>query len=230
MSTKRNVIMGGIGLTVVFLSVWAIFAQDAAKPVPTPIGEYTKVGMLDVNYIFKKHAKFTEEMTQLKKEADEMDKQMKEQEGTLKTLANQLQSMTVGTTEYTELEGKIARSKAEWTIDVQTQRRTFLQREANVYRLTYAEIENEVEKYSREHNFDIIMRFMGDPVNSNNPESILANINKPIVYYKHEMDITPAILKILAEKHPGTTVEKKEEKKEGKKEENKEEKPDEKGK
>jgi Skp family chaperone for outer membrane proteins len=196
MSMKRKIISSVVGL-LILLSVWAICAEDASKPEPASSGDNTKVALLDVNYIFKNHTAFKEEMDQLKKEADEMDKNMKEQQSLMNADAAQLQKMTVGSTEYTEAESRITRAKTDWTVEIQDQRRKFLHREANAYRLAYADINSIVEKYAREHQIDIVIRFMGDPIDSNNPESILAGINKSVIYYNTKTDITPHILKIL---------------------------------
>jgi Skp family chaperone for outer membrane proteins len=200
MSTKHKIISGGVGLFVVFLAVLAIRAQDAAQSVSEPSGDATKVALLDVNKLFKENAAFKEEMDKLKKDADDMDKKMKEVEAELKASATKLQKMTVGTPEYAELEESLAREKTSWTLKIQTQRREFLQREANIYRLTFQKFSAEVKKYALENQIDLVLRFMGDPVDVNNPESVLADLNKPVVHHNEKLDITPAILKILAEK------------------------------
>jgi Skp family chaperone for outer membrane proteins len=210
MSKKRNIIVGGIGLFVAILSVWAISAEDAPESAHATTGETTKIALLDVNKVFKKNAKFKEEMAQIKKEADEMDKKMKEEEATLRSAANQLTEMSKGSTEYSQLEAQIARSKTEWTVDVQVKRRAFLQREANIYRLTYQEVEEIAGKYARERQIDAVFRFMGDPVDSNSPDSILAEINKPIVWHNEKVDITSAIIQLIAEKQKQASKEEKE--------------------
>ena len=165
-----------------------------------PTGKYAKIALLDVNLIFKEHATFKDEMANLKKEADELDKKLKEQQGLLAVMATQLKELTAGSKEYNELEEKITRYKTDQTIEMQTKRREVYQRESNIYRLTYREIESDVEKYCREHQIDMVIRFVGNPVDSNNPESVLANINKPIVWFNDKLDITSAIIRIITEK------------------------------
>jgi hypothetical protein len=46
----------------------------------------------------------------------------------------------------------------------------------------------------------MVLRFADDPVDSNKPESILAAINRPIIWYDKKLDMTPAILKVFEEK------------------------------
>jgi Skp family chaperone for outer membrane proteins len=207
MSMNRRVISCAAGFFVILLCVWAISAEDAAKPAP--VGECTKIAILNVNKVFKEHSSFKEEMAKLKKEADEMDKNMKEQQAAIQLMENELKDKTIGSQEYMELQGRIAKSRTDWTIDVQNQRGLFIQREANLYRLTYLEIEGIIEKYSREHQFDMVLRIQTDAMDSNKPDSILSYINKPIVWHNGKMDITPAILQLIAEKHKQSPKEEK---------------------
>jgi Skp family chaperone for outer membrane proteins len=199
MSMKRTLIPGGIGLIVVFLAVWAISAEDAAKPASA--GEYARVALLDINKLFKENAAFKKEMTDLKKEADEMDKKMKEQELELRNKAKELGTLSAGSSEYKTMEEDIARLSTDWKLTVQKKRRDFLMRESDIYLQTYQQIETELEKYAREHQFNLVMRFTGDPIDSKNPESVLSSINKQIVWHGESTDITPDLLKIFAEKN-----------------------------
>jgi hypothetical protein len=213
MSKKQTFISGGIGLLVVFLAVWAISADDAAKSAPA--GEYARVALLDINKLFKENAAFNKEMTQLKKDADDMDKKMKDEESSIRDKAKELGKFSPTSSEYKDLEQSLARLSTDYKLSVQTKRREFLMRESDLYYQTYQQFEAEIEKYAREHQFNLVMRFNGDQVDSKNPESILAAINKPVVWHGESIDITPDLLKIFAEKNK-PLEEKKEEKPEPK--------------
>jgi hypothetical protein len=169
MSTKHKIISSGIGLLVIFLTFWAINAQDAVPTASMPVEKPATVALVDINYLFKRNESFNEEMGKLKKDASEMDAKMKE-------------------------------GKTPVPQDVQTKRGEYLQREAEIYRRTFRDISDEITKYSAEHQIDMVLRFSGDPTDANSPEGVLAEINKPVVHYNPKLDITPAILKIMAEK------------------------------
>jgi Skp family chaperone for outer membrane proteins len=200
MSRKRKIISGGVGLFAVFLTFMAIRAQDASKPGAAPAAEPTKVALVDVNYIFKQNAAFKAAMDALKDEADGMDKKMREGQTVMAMSQNQLKGLTPGSSEYAEMEEIIARLKTDLALETQTKRREMLSRQAKLYGQTYREITGEITKYSGERKIDMILKFSGDPVDSNNPDSILQEINKPVVYFNPKLDITTDILKTLAEK------------------------------
>ena len=84
--------------------------------------------------------------------------------------------------------------------EIQLQGQDFLKREAALYNSKYQEIEKTVAEYAQEQQIDMVLRFIGDPVDEKNPNSVLSNINKPIVWHGDKLDITPAILQKLSEK------------------------------
>jgi Skp family chaperone for outer membrane proteins len=175
------------------------FAQNPGGAAPRPpAGAPNLAGktvLLDVNYVFKNNVRFKQAMDMLKNDADAMDVQMKKEEGQLRNLAMGLQKLNPGSPEYKKMEEDIARANTDWKIKVQQQRREFLMREAKTYSDTYKEIEDEVNYFCQQQGIALVYRFMGDPVDEGNPDSILANINKPVVWYSKELDITPYILK-----------------------------------
>ena len=200
MSTKRNIFAGGVGLLAIFLSVWAISAQDAAAPAAPPTDESAKIALLDVNKIFKENAPFKRAMEKLKNDADEADKKAKDAQKALTEMTTKFAGMSRGSDEYAEMQKKIVSSQTMLTTEIQLQRQDFLKREAKVYHVVYQEIESDVQKYADQNQISVVIRFMGDPVDENNPDSILANINKPVVWHNDKLDITTAIMQMISEK------------------------------
>jgi Skp family chaperone for outer membrane proteins len=190
---------GGAGLFVLLLSVWAICAENPPASSDAPAGEFTKVAILDVNKLFKENVSFKKQINDLKKEADALDKQMKDAEKELAEMTTKLAGMSAGSEDYTAMQKKIVSGRTMFTTEVQLQRQEFLKREAEAYYATYSKIEKIVEAYSQEHHIDLVLRFMGDAVDEKNPESILAGINKPVVWHTEDLDITPAVMKVLAD-------------------------------
>lgn len=200
MSTKRKLISGGVGLLVVFLTYWAINAQDTAPRDSTQSKEPTKIALVDVSFIFNQDHRFKKEMQQFKNDADLSDAKMKKREAAIKSEAEQLKNLKANSVEYSELEEKIAKLRADLAVDIGTQRRDLLLKEAKIYRENFLEISKIVAKYAADHQIDMVQRFSGNPADSDNPESILAEMSKPVVHYDKKLDITPDIVRILAKK------------------------------
>lgn len=196
---RRTILSAAAGLSIVLAGVWAICAQDA-KPDAPAVPSTVKVALLDVNKLFKENEPFKKRMEKLKKDADEADKQAKDAQKLLTDLSAKLAGMTPGTDEYTDTQRKIVSGKTVLETELQMQRQSFLQREATTYHLLYQEIEKVVQEYAQQNHIDLVLRFMGDPVDEKKPDSILANINKPIVWYNDKLDVTADIMKILVER------------------------------
>ena len=95
------------------------------------------------------------------------------------------------------MEKEIAEREANLSVKVQLQRKEFLGREAKIYLTVYKEIEDEVKYYCQNKGIDIVLRFNGDPADVDKPDSVLSFINKPVVYYDANRDITKPILDTL---------------------------------
>ena len=102
-----------------------------------------------------------------------------------------------GTPDYQALDEDITRSKANLAVTVQRQRNDFLQREAQIYNTVYQEILQATDYFCKQNSVDLVMRFNGDQVDPQHPESVLTFINRPVVWYQPGVDITPIILKDL---------------------------------
>ena len=67
------------------------------------------------------------------------------------------------------------------------QKNEFLQREATIYHNVYQEILQATDYYCKQHGIDIVLRFNGDQVDPQQPDSVLTFINKPVVWYQTEL-------------------------------------------
>jgi outer membrane protein len=109
-------------------------------------------------------------------------------------LNERLQEFRKGTPDYKQMEEELAKRQADLQVQVQLRKNEFLQREAKIYHTVYMEIWQVTDDYAKQNGVDLVLRFNGDPVDVDRPDSVLTFINKPVVWYQKNMDITPAIL------------------------------------
>jgi len=159
----------------------------ASGPMPT-------VGIVDISYIFKNHARFQQQMESMKQDAEATKNQiMKEKERITKEM-ERLKDYKQGTAEYNKLEEDITHMQADFNAKAALQQKDFLERESRVYIAVYKEVADAVNLVSRQRGMTLVLRFNGDPVEPGNRESVLREINKPIVHYTREADITPDVI------------------------------------
>ena len=178
-------------LSLGYLSSLAV-AQTPGRPVAGPT-----IALLDVSYIFKNHTRFKGMMEDMKGDVERAEAHVKAERDAINKLAEQLPQFNKGTRDYQQMEEELANRQAKLAVQVQMQKNEFLQREATIYHNVYQEILQATDYYAKQNSIDMVLRFNGDPVDVQRPDSVLAFINKPVVWYQKNMDITPAVLQEL---------------------------------
>lgn len=72
-----------------------------------------------------------------------------------------------------------------------------MEQEGKLYYKVSLEIDDAVKLIATRNNIALVLKFNGDDVDANDRNDILRNINKPIVYFDKNMDITPFVLQEL---------------------------------
>ncbi|MBN2581192.1 MAG: OmpH family outer membrane protein [Pirellulales bacterium] len=205
-----------LAVTAAGLLLWGgpVFSQapvnrppgnPSTVPVAAPASAASmgpRLALIDVSRIFKKHYRFQALIDQMKQDASQAEARVRERNNAIQKEIEELQSYKVGSAKYKELEEVIANKRAKLSIDVNMQRKEFMQREAKIYHDVYLEIEKVLDYYCQNQSIDMVLRFSGEPVDVNNPESIGIWINRPVVWYNRGLDITDYILSILNRGNP----------------------------
>jgi Skp family chaperone for outer membrane proteins len=157
----------------------------------------TNIVLLDVPYIFKNYPRFKQMSEDFKNEVERIGTDFNRERDSLRKMAEKLDNFVKGSQDYKQLEEEIAKRDADLSVKVQLQKKTFLEREAKIYQTIYQEIEQEVNAYCVANNVDIVLKFNGEPVDINKPDSVLNNINRDVVWYSQNRNITLVILDSL---------------------------------
>jgi Skp family chaperone for outer membrane proteins len=182
---------------VVVLSLGYMVSPAVAQPPQGPPGTGPRIALLDVNSIFKNHARFKGMMEDLRADMERAEAQVKSDREVIAKLAEKMQEFRKGTLNYQQREEDFTRRQADLQVKVQMTKNQILQQEAKIYHNVYQEIWQATDFFTRDRGIDIVLRFNGDPVDVDRPDSVLAFINKPVVWYQKNLDITPAILEEL---------------------------------
>jgi Skp family chaperone for outer membrane proteins len=185
-------------LFVVALFAWSMaLGQQRAGVGGMSVQPPGGVAFLDITKIFKSHARFNELMAELKGDETKAEGQMKGEVDYVNRMMEDLKLVKPGTEEYSSREQEIARRRADMNVRIQLQRKEFLVREAKIYNQVYQEIAKEVEMFAAANGISTVLRVSGDQVDPNDPQAVLQNINRQVIYSSRNMDITAAILERL---------------------------------
>lgn len=196
MTTSRlipSVLLGGCLLGAAVLALAQ--APTATRTAPAVAGPY--IALVDVGYIFKNHVRFKQMMDSLKAEVQQADARIRAENDAIRQMSQQLDQERPGTPNYKQLEEAIAKRRADLQVQMSLQRKEFMLREAKLYYAVYQEIEQVVRYYATQNNIALVLRFNGEPADPDDPDSILREINKPVIYFAQTLDLTPVVLEAL---------------------------------
>jgi Skp family chaperone for outer membrane proteins len=168
-------------LVIVFCAAGAARAQSA------------NVAIIDLGYIFKKHAGFLAAKEALRRDAEAADAELKAKRETMRKMVQKLETYNKGSAEYRQLEEELAKMQADLTVEGKLTQKSFIEREAKIYYEVYQHVVEEVKRYAESTGIVLVIPFNGDPPDKNNPEDTMRSLYNSVVYYHNSIDITPII-------------------------------------
>jgi Skp family chaperone for outer membrane proteins len=161
----------------------------AAAPAPTG----TNVAVIDVALIFKHHDRFNGQMADIKRDIEQFEAYVRDQQKTMKAKAEELPNYNATSPEYKSREADLARQQSELQVKIGLERKNFLEREARVYYHIYKEIEKSVATFATRAPIGLVLRFNSDDMKEDDRASVLQGVNRAVVFHAG-LDITPYII------------------------------------
>lgn len=204
-----------VALTSVGLALasGSVFAQNtgrattqtgaSAASTDSPSGE--KIGLIDMGHVFKNYEKFKDQTAKLQREAEaaEAKAQKMIEDGRAGQL--QLQQLQPDSAEFTRVQDDLIKLKTELETFKQIEQQKIARQQAEVYKQIYSEVQTVVDQYATHFNFTLVMRFnRAEVAEAGNPNAVLQNMNRQVVYHMPKSDITDAILNYMNSEYKKT--------------------------
>jgi Skp family chaperone for outer membrane proteins len=161
-----------------------------------------QVGLIDMAHVFKNYDKFksmTEDMQADAKKAQSDAEGMVEQ---MKQIQTKMQGLQEGSPDYAKQEEQILTLQSKLETFRKVQQREFLRKEAEIYKTVYMEVQEAVQKYAKYYKYTLIIRFNRQSVDAaENPQEIITSMNRQVVYYRDQDDLTDPILNFLNDEY-----------------------------
>lgn len=169
-------------------------AAPPATAAPQSSRPMTTIAVVDIAKIFKGHIRFNQMMADIKKDIEEFDGVVKAETAKLKTMAESLQSYKTGSLEYKAKEEEIARLQSDLQVKVSLKKKELLEQEARVYFNVYREVEATVARFAQANNITMVLRFNSEEMKEEDRNSVLQHVNRAVVYYHPNLDVTNFVL------------------------------------
>jgi Skp family chaperone for outer membrane proteins len=172
----------------------------AQNPSPAPAGRAAPVqtiALLDVAYVFKNHNRFQAMNEEIQNDVKRFQAEVTVEKNAIGQLNERLQQFHPGMPEYKSLDDEITKRKVALTARHEVQMKEFMRRQMKTWCSAYKEVCDATDAYVQQHAIDMVVRFNGDPVDPEQPDSVKEFVGRQIVSYRSNLDITPEILKSL---------------------------------
>lgn len=181
-----------------FLSARESLGQGTAQPKQAA----HQVGLIDMAHVFKNYEKFKTSTAALQDQIKAADESAKKQIDAMKVVQEKMTQLQQGSPDYAALEGQLIGATTKLETFKKTSQLSFLRAEADIYKTVYLEVQTAVQQYAGVYKYTLIMRFNRNPVeDAENPQAIIQSMNRQVVYYRGEDDLTDPILNYLNAKY-----------------------------
>jgi outer membrane protein len=179
----------------------AVLAEERAPDSPH------RIALIDMARVFKNYKKFEALREELKGDLTKSEDKFKLMAEQIRKEQNELKGFKEGTEEYAQKEKQVLNHTTQAEAFRKTQQRDLIRREAQIYKTVYLEVADAVQKYASHFNYTLVLRFTSDDVEgTENPEEVMRGLNKQVVYYRPNDDITNKIVSFLNRNYQKTAA------------------------
>jgi Skp family chaperone for outer membrane proteins len=170
--------------------------QTENEPAPPKKEPSSDVAVIDIEYVLRHHVPLGCKLADLVKEAEELAKQVSQEQAAIEKKRESLQTWKVDTPQHQEISQEVVKAEAALQAFAEAKRAVFRRQEAKLYYAAYEEICAAVETFSRKHNIVLVLSKNTERPDIDAPEDIEAAIRSPVVY-QHRRDITQQIMHLI---------------------------------
>ena len=188
-------------LLSVLMTVFAVPVTTLKAQAP----QGTRVALLDIEEVFENYRRYKAMLGDVRKDEEVLAAEMRGKAKAIQTMLTELKDYRPGTAAYTQLETRIAKLKADGTVQADIGRKAFIIRRAQASHAAYQEITSAVSRFSEANGINLVLAFDNREVDSANPNQVLTEINRRVVYQR-SLNITQYIVDQLNSGAPAPGV------------------------
>lgn len=183
-------------------------AGGAAPPAapqsapPSTAAPRSTVAVLDLARVFKEYGKYQVQRDQLTADLVAADEGAKVKAEQMRAKGEQLKQFNKGTPEFNKLESEITNMQADLQVQVQLQKRDFVQREAKLMHATLMDVKKEVQYAAERFGVTLVLRSITEQADPSAPEQVLGQLEYPIIWASQQIDLTQVVIDQLNRNNP----------------------------
>lgn len=166
-------------------------AQQPRGPAAQP---GSQVAIVDLTYIFANHVRFKALVEDMRHDVEAAEADLKSAKEALEKSAEKIDEYNRNSPEAKALEEELAKRQADLQVQVNIQKRNFMEQEAKIYLSIYREVIDHVKFHAERNGISLVLRFNGEPLEGEDLQGVMQYINRQVVHYNRAIDITPIVL------------------------------------
>lgn len=177
------------------IGFWSFGTSQAWSQAPAATARaVTSVAVIDMNHIFNNHVRFQQLKENMRREVESAEQELTAARASIEKMAERLQQYNKTSPEYAQLEQDIARQQADLNIKAASHRKRFVEMEAQIYYNVYREVIDHVRFYCEQNGIAVVLKINSPPTDPNDPQEIMRDMSKDVIYHHPGLDITQVIL------------------------------------
>lgn len=186
---KRSWLLGAAFMAAIGISLLGL-RLDTAQAQSQPNYSGVRVACIDVGKVFKEYSKYKSLADGLKAEIETKENELKSMEQLVRGKMESMKQIN-NQADRDRIEKEIADLRFSFEKKRQSYRNDLMRREADMYNTVYKELTDLLNAYCEENAVHLVLRLQDE---SDDPQAVLAMINRQVVYHHKNLDLTEVIV------------------------------------
>ena len=181
-------------VAIVIVGLIGVFAGGVAHAQGQAADNTPKVGVIDMGYIFDSHPTIEAQIAAIDQRIEDAQKVINQEREALLKRSEGLQKLEEGSPDFLKFQEAISQQEADLKLKFLREERAFAKEKATIIFNEYKRIENKVAQWAKYNNMLVVLRYSRLEMDPKDPATVSQGMQKSIVYFSKEYDLTDAIL------------------------------------
>jgi outer membrane protein len=171
----------------------ALQSEESSKPQ----SKQEQIVLIDMAKVFNESREFADLRDDLKADIQQSETRAKQMATNISQTQALLKGLAQGTADHATAEKELTAMTRKYQDFRKDAQRKFLAKESQIYRDVYMKVRSTVQRIAEQRNCALVIRFDSKPLNSKDPQQILKSVQRQVIYYREQDDITGEAIEAL---------------------------------
>jgi Skp family chaperone for outer membrane proteins len=191
---RKLVIVAGVVVAGLAAGAWRYDRAQGATGPTGPTAQRRAVAVFDFGRVLREAKRLKDGLAAVRADAVKLNQRLTHERQKLREARAQARQLPADSPERQKRESDLDKIEAALGATIALETKTIRKQETDVYYRTYCEASTEVAAYAKTSGIEVVLRISSDTLDAGKLESVLAHVNRPVVWSAAEADITSIII------------------------------------